>query len=91
MRPIILVFTFAAAGAACAAESAICQDTAMTQTDMNICAGSDFKKADVQLNAIYQAVLSKHRVDKTFIQNLQAAQRAWLARRDAEMKTIFPD
>ena len=63
----------------------------MTQTDMNICSGSDFKEADVQLNAVYQAVLSKHRADKAFIQNLQAAQRAWLAWRDAEMKAIFPD
>ena len=68
-----------------------CGDTATTQTDMNICVGSRFKQADVQLKAVYRAVLKKHHSDFEFTRNLQAAQRAWLAWRDAEMKAIYPD
>ena len=93
MRSIFFALTLAVAAAEVSAADAppSCKDTAMTQTDMNVCSGSDFQKADAQLHAVYQSVLSKHRGDKAFIQNLQTAQRAWLAWRDAEMRDIFPD
>jgi uncharacterized protein YecT (DUF1311 family) len=55
---------------------------AMTQTDMNICADKDYRKADAALNAAYRKAivgLDAHSRDL-----LRAAQREWIKFRDAE-------
>ncbi|WP_374562107.1 lysozyme inhibitor LprI family protein [Ideonella sp.] len=67
-----------------------CEDKATTQGDLNACAGGDMRRADERLNAVYQAVLKKHQADTSFVRKLQAAQRAWLAWRDAEMEALYP-
>ncbi|NTJ43098.1 lysozyme inhibitor LprI family protein [Agrobacterium larrymoorei] len=62
-----------------------------TQMDMNQCAGLDYEKADKALNAQYQAlrkVLGERDKDadegaKGYNDALVAAQRAWVAFRDA--------
>ncbi|AKC08045.1 MULTISPECIES: lysozyme inhibitor LprI family protein [Rhizobium/Agrobacterium group] len=62
-----------------------------TQADMTICAGKDYEKADKQLNAAYQKVRKQlAERDKTAdesgkgaVDALVAAQRAWVAFRDA--------
>jgi len=75
---------------------ALAQDTPdckepQTQADMTICAGQDYEKADKQLNAEYQKVRKQlAERDKTADESgkgaseaLIAAQRAWVAFRDA--------
>lgn len=62
-----------------------------TQTDMTICAGKDYEKADKQLNAEYQklrkALTARDKTadadGKGATEALVAAQRAWVAFRDA--------
>lgn len=58
------------------------------QPDVVDTAERDFKKADAEMNAMYQKVLSALAQDtdhgKIHIANLKKAQRAWLAFRDAE-------
>jgi len=71
------------AGQACLAQ-------AQTQYAMNQCAGAQGQRADRELNAVYQAVLKKHKDDKRFIAKLKTAQRAWLAWRDAELEATYP-
>ena len=57
-----------------------CED-AQTQADMNMCWGTEYKKADAQLNKIYQELAAMLEAeDKT---ELKAAETAWIKYRDA--------
>lgn len=67
-----------------------CFDKAVTQADLNDCAGGQFAEADAELNRVYKAVLEKHKKDALFVEKLRAAQRAWLAYRDAEIEAKYP-
>ena len=68
-------------------------DNAMTQADMNRCAGLEYREADAALNAQWEetAAEMKLRDDSEYASDgrlgyfpaLLAAQRAWLAYRDA--------
>jgi len=59
------------------------------QAELNACAADDFNKADRELNTTWQALLRKEADDKVFIAKLRAAQKAWLAFRDAELEAHF--
>lgn len=72
------------------AETNACNDTAKTQLELNFCAATEFERADKELNAVYKEILSRYQNSPTFLKNLKAAQRAWLAFRDAEMKMLYP-
>ena len=52
----------------------------ITQADMNNCAALDFKKADQELNSIYQEVISKLSPETKHL--LVAAQKSWISVRD---------
>lgn len=60
-----------------------------TQLEMNACAADEFKQADRELNEAYAALLKKEGADRTFVKKLRAAQRAWIAFRDAEMEATY--
>lgn len=55
---------------------------AMTQMDMNQCANTDYRKADAELNRIYQNVLAKTPIDRKLL--LKSAQLTWIKNRDAD-------
>ena len=74
-----------ATAALCASTGAVDQSQAETKFD-----NCDFSKADARLNKVYQQVLAEYRRDKIFIEKLRAAQRAWLAFRDAHLESIYP-
>jgi len=57
-----------------------CSD-ADTQTEMNICAGKEYKTADATLNRVYQQMVAM--LDAAEKAQLKAAQTAWLKYRDA--------
>lgn len=63
---------------------------AQTQFQMNTDADEHAKKADKQLNIIYNKVLARYSSDKVFIKNLRDAQRVWIKPRDAQLKMKFP-
>jgi uncharacterized protein YecT (DUF1311 family) len=54
---------------------------ATTQFEMNKCADKDYRAADKALNEAYRNVLAAQQGDDA---KLKAAQRAWIAFRDAE-------
>ncbi|CAI8767921.1 lysozyme inhibitor LprI family protein [Methylocaldum szegediense] len=60
-----------------------------TQLEINACAADEFDKAERKLNEVYRALLKKEEKNVIFIQKLRAAQRAWLAFRDAELEAMY--
>jgi len=62
---------------------------AQTQLDMTTQAGEAYKKADLELNQTYQAVMQKFKNDKHTKNKIRAAEIAWLKYRDAEMQAIY--
>jgi len=73
----IAVFAWSAAHAA-----PNCNAAAVTQYDMDMCAGQDFKKADDALNALYRKMLPRYNATDQGL--LKDAERKWVAWRDAE-------
>ena len=53
----------------------------MAQNDMNRCAADEYKKADAELNKVYQQLVPK--LEGEHKEKLKVAQRAWIAFRDA--------
>lgn len=64
---------------------------AQTQTELNVKAANCYKKADQELNKVYQQIIKEYQSDPVFIKNLRNAQSSWIQFRDAEMKTKYPD
>ena len=79
MRLVLTAVLVVTAAPAMAAAS--CGDQ-MTQTAMNQCADAQYRSADRTLNTTYGKLLAK--LSPAGRSALQAAQRAWLAYRDAE-------
>jgi uncharacterized protein YecT (DUF1311 family) len=67
-----------------------CMETATTQLERNQCATTHLKVVDDDLNRIYQAILSKYKDDREFLEKFRNAQRAWLTFLDAELEAKFP-
>lgn len=61
-------------------------ENAETQVMMNECANEAFKKSDSELNAIYKQINQRLKGDGDKTKMLIAAQREWVAYRDAECK-----
>jgi uncharacterized protein YecT (DUF1311 family) len=53
---------------------------AMTQTDMNLCASDEYKKADAEMNKVYQQAMLK--LEPKHKEKLKTAQTAWIRFRD---------
>src|SRR4030042_6032277 len=58
--------------------------------EMSVCAEEDFKKADAELNKVYNTLLQNEKSDAIFIKNLRESQKAWIKFRDAELAATFP-
>jgi uncharacterized protein YecT (DUF1311 family) len=82
---LALVMLLLIGGRALAQQSgnADCYNTAVTQFDLDACAGSDFEAADKELNKTYRELLS--RLPDSADQNaLKSAELAWIAFRDKD-------
>jgi uncharacterized protein YecT (DUF1311 family) len=62
-----------------------------SQLEINEKANEAFKKADKELNEIYNTILTDYNADKLFITNLKNSQRVWITFRDAELKVKYPE
>jgi uncharacterized protein YecT (DUF1311 family) len=67
-----------------------CDKTALTQADLTECGNNDYKSADDELNRTYQQLLKKTAGDPVAAQKIRAAQRAWVAFRDAQIAALYP-
>jgi len=64
---------------------------AQSQSQMNIDAYAGYKKADKQLNTVYQTILQQYASNPAFIKNLKVAQRLWVQLRNADVAAKFPE
>ena len=62
-----------------------CED-AMSQADMNICWGNEYKKADAGLNKTYQELASM--LDEEQKTQLKTAETAWIKYRDTNCEFV---
>jgi uncharacterized protein YecT (DUF1311 family) len=85
MRWLLTSMVLGSAGGAMAAEDC---STFATQSEMNDCAGRNFEAADKQLNRVYREVVQRLADDSDGLGKLKAAERAWVAYRDAECSFI---
>ncbi|WP_214469708.1 lysozyme inhibitor LprI family protein [Mesorhizobium sp. dw_380] len=82
MRRIFLPACLVVLAATATARAQECDRSDDGQQMMNICAGEDYQAADARLNTAYQNLIGSDDADGK--RSLQAAQRAWIAFRDAE-------
>ncbi len=59
------------------------------QAELNACAYEDYQAADKKLNETWKKLITKFKAEKTATAKLKAAQKAWIAFRDAEMDAMF--
>ena len=84
-----IALAFIAAPATAWAVDAVKCNPAGTQLELNACAADELNKADQKLNEVYAALLKKEAKNTAFVQKLRAAQRAWIAFRDAELDATY--
>lgn len=69
----------------------VCNSSAQTQAEMNEGACAKYSKSDAEMNAVYRQVLNNYNSDAVFIAKFKAAQRAWVAFRDAHLESLYPE
>jgi uncharacterized protein YecT (DUF1311 family) len=67
-----------------------CMDKANAQMQMNECAGQEDARVDSAMNKVYQQLLSKAGKDQNAVAKIKAAERAWIAYRDAYIEATYP-
>jgi uncharacterized protein YecT (DUF1311 family) len=86
VSPTLLLLTVLVASAngtsAHAAES--CDTASSSQADLNECYGNAYKKSNGELNSLYKRITVRLKDDAATTKLLVAAQKAWVAFRDAE-------
>jgi uncharacterized protein YecT (DUF1311 family) len=81
--------TFSALGLLALVTSAAAADNcadAQDQATMNQCADKAYKASDAKLNKLYRQITGRLKDDRDAAKLLVAAQKAWIAFRDAECK-----
>ena len=63
---------------------------AQSQWDMTMESDREFKKADKELNVVYQKILTKYAKNTEFIKALRESERLWVKFRLAELNMRFP-
>jgi uncharacterized protein YecT (DUF1311 family) len=86
----LLASSFSMSSQEPASQNNSCFDKATTQSEINVCATDGLKKADAELNQVYQQLLEKHATDKEFVRRLRLAQEAWVKFRDAQVECMYP-
>jgi len=67
-----------------------CNEKAKAQTEMNACASDEAARIDAELNDVYRKLLSTAASPPESAAKIKAAERAWIAYRDAYMDAMYP-
>jgi uncharacterized protein YecT (DUF1311 family) len=87
---VLLGFSSFACFARDSAEHRACSDKANTQAEMTACAGAEAKRVDAKLNSTYRALLARVASQPEAVAKIKAAERAWVAYRDAYVEASYP-
>jgi uncharacterized protein YecT (DUF1311 family) len=71
-------------------EAESCLETAMSQRDMNQCAGIDYKKADSELQRVITEIKKLYKGETKFLLNLDKSQRNWETQLDLDLGLKYP-
>jgi len=67
-----------------------CTAKAVAQPELNTCATDEAARADADLNRAYRALLSKAAGQPEAVAKIKAAEKAWIAYRDAYLEAAYP-
>jgi uncharacterized protein YecT (DUF1311 family) len=87
------VFVLLASVLCCAQDSAMyhaCSKRATTQHDMNVCANEEAKRVNDELSKVYKLLLTKVSGNPDGSAKIRAAEKAWVAYRDAYIEAMYP-
>ena len=92
MRYLAIVFLIASLPALAqdSAQYRACNGKAKAQMEMNACASDEAARVDAALNDVYRKLLSKAASPPEAAAKIKAAERAWIAYRDAYMDAMYP-
>lgn len=94
MRYLLLVWLIALSSCASFAQNSgqyqACSEKAKTQIEMETCANQEAKRTDIELNAVYDQLLSKAKGNPVALEKVKMAERAWIAYRDAYIDAMYP-
>jgi uncharacterized protein YecT (DUF1311 family) len=67
-----------------------CLDTAMTQVEITRCMSEDVGRGEAELKDVYQKLLAAVANDPQAVAKITAAEKAWVAYRDAYIEAMWP-
>ena len=88
--PILFLLVSLAAVAQESTEYRACINRATTQMEMNTCAGDEAARIEDRLNVVYHKLLAQASNQVEALAKIKAAERAWVAYRDAYMEAMYP-
>lgn len=88
--PIVFLLASLPGLAQDSAQYRACNEKAKTQTEMNACAGQEAARVDAELNEVYRKLVSQAASQQEAVAKIKAAERAWIAYRDAYMDAMYP-
>jgi uncharacterized protein YecT (DUF1311 family) len=68
-----------------------CSDKANTQAEMTACASEEAACVEAKLNTTYRKLLSKVKGQPDAIAKIKAAEKDWIAYRDAYVEATYPE
>jgi uncharacterized protein YecT (DUF1311 family) len=87
---VLFVLTSAPAFAQESGQYRACVEKAKTQMEMNACANDEAGRADAELDTVYSKLLAQAAKQPEALAKVKAAERAWIAYRDAYMGAMYP-
>jgi uncharacterized protein YecT (DUF1311 family) len=92
LLPLILMISLSTyCNAQQAPQTDSCLDKAETQSELNVCASEEFKRADLELNKTYQHLLAIVRSDTKATNAIRLSENAWIQYRDSYLKAMYPE
>jgi len=94
MKWLVVAFLMTVISFACfaqdSAEYRACSDKANTQSEMTACASDEAARVDAKLKTTYRALLARVTSQPEALAKIKAAERAWIAYRDAYIEATYP-
>ena len=94
MKCLLVAFLMTVISFACfaqdSAEYRACSDKANTQSEMTACASDEAARVDAKLKTTYRALLARVTSQPEALAKIKAAERAWIAYRDAYIEASYP-